>query len=159
MFKKSTTIAIFVTLGVVLIGLSAYYFILKNKETTGTSTQTNSGFKGFFPFGNSGSYATPTYGTPAQTTTNETSGNSQNFAVKLRELSREPVSGAGLLDLKAGTVVRYIERATGHIFEVELFSPNQNRISNTTIPLIYEAYWGNKISLFWQGHSKMMLKV
>ena len=48
------------------------------------------------------------------------------------------------MDVKAGTLVRHIEKATGHIYETELFSPNQNRISNTTIPLTYDAIWGNK---------------
>jgi hypothetical protein len=42
--------------------------------------------------------------------------------------------------------VRYIEKATGHIFEVEMFSPKNERISNTTIPLVYNAVWGNNAS-------------
>jgi hypothetical protein len=67
-----------------------------------------------------------------------------NYTQKLREISAEQVAGAGVLDVKAGTVVRHVEKTTGHIYETELFSTIQNRISNTTIPTAYDAVWGNK---------------
>ncbi|MBP6974408.1 MAG: hypothetical protein KBB54_00510 [Candidatus Pacebacteria bacterium] len=42
------------------------------------------------------------------------------------------------------TVVRYIERATGHIYETATSSLEKVRISNTTEPKIYEAYFTNR---------------
>ncbi|HEY4496190.1 MAG TPA: hypothetical protein VJC04_02425, partial [Candidatus Paceibacterota bacterium] len=42
-----------------------------------------------------------------------------------------------------GNVIRYIERADGNIFETKTDSLAINRISNRTIPKIYEAVWGN----------------
>lgn len=140
MSKKLFIIIISVTLGLFLISLVGYYFILQGSGDT--SGGAGSIFKNFFPFGgNSTSTMTtpvveenPTPATPTQS----------NYAQKLRKITSEPVAGAGVLDVKAGTIVRYIEKATGHIFETELFSPNQNRISNTTIPMVYDAVWGNK---------------
>ncbi len=140
MSRKTIIITISVILIIFLLSLIGYYFIIQNN--TGDTSTSGSVFKNFFPFGGNDNVENA----PATTTRNEPQQNkpSENFTVKLRELSSEPVSGAGTLDLKAGTVVRYIEKATGHVFEVELFSPNKNRISNTTIPLVYDALWGNK---------------
>jgi len=141
MSKKIFIIIISLTLGILLVGLIGYYFLIQNNNTPNNTT---TGFKNFFPFGGQN---TPIQ--TAMTTSNPpTTPEQLNFNQKLRQLSVEPVAGAGILDVKrattTGSVVRYIEKATGHIFEVELFSPNQNRISNTTIPLVSDAIFGNK---------------
>lgn len=140
MSKKTTYIIIFVFLGLVLLGLVGYYFISRD---AGDGTSKPNVFRNFFPFGGNENTENNT-----GTTTPEVGGGEiekpVDFVAKLRKLSSEPVAGAGTLDVKAGTIVRYIEKATGHIFEVELFSPRQGRISNTTIPQAYDAIWGNK---------------
>jgi hypothetical protein len=44
--------------------------------------------------------------------------------------------------------VRYMDRATGHVFDIKTDSPAANEISNTTIPKVYEATFtpdGNSI--------------
>ncbi|MCX6701864.1 MAG: hypothetical protein NTX96_01555 [Candidatus Zambryskibacteria bacterium] len=139
MSKKLLIIIISVVLGFFLVSLIGYYFIIQNSADT--SGGGNSIFKNFFPFGGNTVAEIPVTGEPIiEPTPPEIS----NYALKLRKISAEPVAGAGVLDFKAGTVVRYIEKATGHIYETELFSPNQNRISNTTIPMVYDAIWGNK---------------
>ncbi len=141
MSRKSVFILISAILGLFLICLIAYYFILLGNG--GSTSNTPSVFKNFFPFGGNDNVTA----NPPGTTTNQNppiNPPAENFTQKLRELSAEPVSGAGSLDLKAGTIVRYIEKATGHIYEVEMFSPNKTRISNTTLPLVYDAQWGNK---------------
>ena len=142
MYKK-LIIIIPIVLVILVACLAGYYFITKDNQ--GTPNPVVAGFKSFFPFGGNNNTSTET------TTSNDlpqqiqpTQNTQNNFTKKLRELSSEPVSGAGTLDVKAGTVVRYIEKATGHIFEIELFSPKQSRISNTTLPIVYEAVWGNK---------------
>lgn len=131
---------IFGILLVLLLVLIGYYFL--SKESTGNDGGTVSTFKNFFPFG--GDDSSPEVTTEPEVTEPENIDQPVDITKKLRKLSSEPVAGAGLLDVKAGTIVRYIEKATGHIFEVELFSPRQGRISNTTIPKVYDAVWGNK---------------
>lgn len=39
--------------------------------------------------------------------------------------------------------LRYIERETGHVYDLSLASGATERISNTTIPRVQEALWGN----------------
>lgn len=136
--SKKTFLIISVTLVTLLIVLIGYYLLIQNN--TG-DTGKPSIFRSFFPFGGDNN-ATSTVRTPEEEL--PLPNDDLNYTQKLRKLSTEPVSGAGILDVKAGSLVRYIEKATGHIYEVELFSPIQNRISNTTIPLVYDAVWGNK---------------
>src|SRR3989338_638162 len=139
MSKKFFVVIISVTLGLFLLSLIGYYFILTGNDDG--SSEGTSLFRNFFPFGNNtDSGQTPRVETPELPAPQ----NENNFTKKLRKISDNPVAGAGIVDVKAGTIIRHIEKATGHIFETELFSPNQNRISNTTIPMVYDAIWGNR---------------
>lgn len=140
MSKKFIFILISAVLGLLLLSLIGYYFIIQNGNVN-NADGTTSGFRSFFPFG--GDSVPTNTSTSTESTASETPNTNQtSFTLKLRKISSEPVSGAGVLDIKAGTVVRYIEKATGHIFETEMFSPKSERISNTTIPLVYDAVWG-----------------
>lgn len=139
MSKKLIFSLIASILGLLFISLVGYFFIIQDGNVDGDNGVL-SGFRGFLPFGGT---ENPNEGTNTQpeVVTNEETPIENNFTVKLRKISSEPVSGAGVLDIKAGTIIRHIEKATGHIFETETFSPKQGRISNTTIPLVYDAVW------------------
>jgi hypothetical protein len=142
--SKKTIIIISSVLAVILIGLIAYYFILQgNKLGPDGKPQ---GFKGFFPFGGENSTTTVVVEEPVQE--EPVKPVVEDFTQKLRKISSEPVSGFGLTQVPAGTVLRYIEKATGHIYEVELFSPKKERISNATVPLSYDAVWGEAATSF-----------
>src|SRR3989344_2103504 len=67
---------------------------------------------------------------------------------KLFRLSDLPVAGAVVITRSTGsgkasttTFVRYVERATGHIYEVDLSNLEKVKIVNQTLPKIYEAYF------------------
>lgn len=61
---------------------------------------------------------------------------------RLRLISEESVAGATTIETdEEAEVVRLLERKTAHVFDVDLDSLEQARISNTTIPRIYEALW------------------
>ncbi len=138
--SKKTYIIIFVVLSIILAVLIGYYFTrTRNPQTDGGITNV---FKNFFPFGGEDGGLIDNNNFPEENPIIDEEENT-DFQKRLRKISSEPVAGAGVLDIRAGTIVRYIEKATGHIFEVELFSPRQGRISNTTIPRIYDAVWGN----------------
>lgn len=81
---------------------------------------------------------------------------------KLRQLSKDPVAGvvafertststdtfvneSGSENLSTTTeiVFRYIERGTGHLYETKENSLTKNRLSNTTIPKVYNALFSN----------------
>lgn len=140
MSKKLFIIITSIILFLFLVSLIGYYLILQNNTPQEKEVSV---FKRFFPFGGEPASENTIIKEEIAMTEEKTD---VNFTKKLRKLSSEPVAGAGLLDVKAGTIVRHIEKSTGHIFETELFSPNQNRISNTTIPTVYDALWSNNNS-------------
>ncbi len=61
----------------------------------------------------------------------------------LRQIVNVPVAGA--LAFSTGTstssarLVRYMERATGHIYDIDLATDKKTRVTNTTIPRVHEA--------------------
>lgn len=71
----------------------------------------------------------------------------------LRQISSAPVAGAiatttlvsdtSTTTLMRATVVRYMDRATGNTYDTRVDTMRQTRVSNTTIPKVYEALWGN----------------
>ncbi len=63
------------------------------------------------------------------------------FEPILRQLSKEPTAGA-VLGVRSGeAIVRYQDRATGNIFEIGANAEGEKRLTNTTIPKVYEALW------------------
>jgi hypothetical protein len=139
--KKITIIILSVLLVLTLGALIAYYLLISGKTDSDGNPLT---VRSFFPFGGENNPIVGNVSTSTEPNPNTEPENPTNFTKKLRKLSSEPVAGAGTLDTKAGTFVRYMAKATGHIYEIELFSPKEGRISNTTIPVVYDALWGDK---------------
>jgi hypothetical protein len=61
--------------------------------------------------------------------------------VKLYKLEASPVAGFVALTQGATTTVRYADRATGNIFDIRLPTLEKKRLTNNTLPQIYEAYF------------------
>ena len=146
MSRKKLFIIIAIILVLLVAGLAWYYFfVLSAQNTTGGAAATG---KTFTPFGGAG-YTGATSGFSSTTaSTEQTSSNQLNYAKKLRELWNQPTSGAVVLDNKAGSSVRFVDLATGFVYETQLFSPTQNRLSNTTLPLAYNAFWDGQGNSF-----------
>jgi len=59
-----------------------------------------------------------------------------------RQLWTEPVAGATFAtDENEQTVVRFVERATGHVYEAYPTTTKITRLTNTTLPRIQEVLW------------------
>lgn len=85
-----------------------------------------------------------------------TTTDSERIVPRLRLISKEPVSGATIIETliasstpdgkkinKKVYVVRFMDRATGHIYDLAYNSNSKNKISNTTIPKMHEALFSN----------------
>ena len=57
----------------------------------------------------------------------------------LRQLTTRPIAGFAFASTSNGTAVRYIERGTGHLYEINLTSGIETLLSGTTVPKVSEA--------------------
>ncbi len=138
--SRKTFIIIAIILTLVVAGLAWYYFFVLPGQNQAGNTATSA--KTFSPFGGAGnSGATTGFSSTTQNTTSATNTNQLNYTQKLREIWNQPTAGAGITDSKSGSTVRFVDKATGFVYETQLFSPLQNRLSNTTLPLPYSAVW------------------
>lgn len=72
---------------------------------------------------------------------------SEKRAPRLWRISQTPVAGAGFIQNGSSTLVRFVERSTGHVFDADPESGTVMRRTNTRIPEIYEATIGSSMIL------------
>lgn len=141
--KLKIIITIIITL--VLISLVGFLFFYKNNNgETGTDI-----IKNALPFGGGADETSNFIPTPINT---ETDGSlnegSASSLPKIFQLHKTAIAGAFPFVVKTNkgeekTLIRYLERGVGHIFETNMDTMEETRISNVTRLKIYEAVWGN----------------
>lgn len=143
--KKVLLIAIILA---ILAGAGYYWFFYRNNTPQNTQSTSSINQQGFNPLNPSG-------GTINQEPINQnTQGNQVDYSSDtnptkiptLRHLSSEPIGGYFASTTASSTVVRYVDRGTGHIYETTMDSPDINKISNTTISKVYESYWNKDLT-------------
>lgn len=142
---KKLSIIISAAIAILIISAGVLYFFIKNDGKQNT-------FDSFLPFG-----------FPSSDTPGGFSGDTKKPGLLnegavavlpiLRQISSAPVAGAtatttlisdiGTTTLSRVTVARYMDRATGNVYDTRVDTMKQSRVSNTTIPKVYEALWGN----------------
>ena len=135
MLKKTLKISAII-LTIIALALLAYYFLIQSNLLVSGGKKPN--FGNLFPFGTISSSTEP-----FATTTQDTEPNlqTQPFNQVVRLISNEPVAGEMFRTTPAGEVIRYIEKATGHITDVSTYSDAINQVTNTTIPLLQHVYF------------------
>ncbi len=81
------------------------------------------------------------------TTTTEIPSNTPLKLPILRKLSDTPVGGMAASTTASTTIVRFIDRGAGYIYEASNKNNNIENISNTTLPRIYESYWNKNLNV------------
>jgi hypothetical protein len=66
----------------------------------------------------------------------------------LRELSSMPVGGMEASTTASTTIVRWIDRGTGHIYQAYADNTAIDELSNTTVPMVAETYWNTAATAF-----------
>jgi len=95
-----------------------------------------------FPFGEQNNDTTVVGDT--NTTDMDTDGDSTSLDTTpspMRLIYDGPVAGAIAFDTKNDTIIRFIDRVKGNIFETYASTTKMVRLSNTTIPRVHDAYW------------------
>jgi hypothetical protein len=143
---KKTLISLIVALG--LLAGTVWYIFYYPKNTPEKEGGGIFGIFGTSPFDGAREFGTTS---PAEGIFGQF-GEAGDFSrLLLRRISTEPVAGAGFATNEDGsTLIRYIERGTGHIYEMRPKEAAPQKISNITIPRIQEAQWapsGNRLVL------------
>lgn len=124
------------------------YFLSRDTGQTATETLAE-----FFPFGGDAPAETDVPrgdqtpgefdGEEEEEETGEPTGEREQTG-RLIQIAQAAVSGATIIspNTDESPRVRYGERSTGHVFDYNLETGEQTRITNTTIPAIQELYWG-----------------
>lgn len=122
------------------MGFFSWIFVSKDPETPVSET-----LKNFLPFGSGDDFVAPGNGNQfgeGENSGEATSGTNETPEKILFRITDIPVAGFVALSRSASsTVVRYAERATGHIYDVNLETLEKTRLTNQTMPKIYEAYF------------------
>lgn len=166
MTTKLKLILIIILLAI-LGGVAYWYFVYKKNQQTGNGgaiVPTNNG--GFTPINRNPTKTSTTTkntsGVIATTTSTSTSPISNNPSVvgkmpRLRQLSTSPVSAisasttriksqASATTTTEQTIARFIDRGVGHVFQANDLNMDIEKISNTTLPKIYEGYWNKNLN-------------
>ncbi len=136
---RKTTVIIIGIVAVIIVSFLSWYFFF-SKPTTPAIPTTGTGS----PFGQGGENIP--IGANTSTGQNTPTGlDAQGKPIaKLFRVSEQPVAGMVAFNKKSGeTVVRYVDRATGHIYDVSPITLEKTKITNTTFPKIQEAYFKN----------------
>jgi len=139
---------IFIVLLLVIMGAVGWYFFKQSEATPNTVGETTEESSDLFPFGKkptettTGSLVTEPVN-EVSTSTIDLGSEFADVLPRLRQISMAPTAGAVAWNIGSTTIFRYIDRATGHIYETTSESLDVKKISNTTIPKIYEALWTN----------------
>ncbi len=142
MSRNSKIIIFFVSLFLAtLLGLVIWYFYTLN---TNPDINNFEDFQNVYIFGQPPVSTTILSGGTATTT--QPGIVEETELPRLRKISTAPVSGF----FTSGDVVRYVDRASGNVYEASTKSSVIKRITNTTIPRVQNVVWIDKNSLIIQ---------
>jgi hypothetical protein len=133
-------IIILILIIVVILFVGGYWYFSKHQE----EIKNIPGLSGLFPSGGSGNIDSIS---PGNGDNLPPSGNGATNINSLIALTNDSVSGAAW----SSTTVRYVETATGNIYEISPDGQNKKRITNTTILKSFDSLWS-------KGGSKILLK-
>lgn len=126
MSRRTKIVIVIVIILLVIIGLALWYFFFRAEKKGGEEG-------GTFPTTEDNEFPTEDEG--------KTTVLPEEPKPRLRLLYREPQAGAVIGKRNGKLVARFVDVATGNVFENGLAEGEPERLTNTTIPKVYEAVW------------------
>ncbi len=138
-------LALIVLLILIFVGGSYYWLVYEGRPVPFTETEENP--RGFNPFvRNTVTPPTDTLSSLATTTTTSPPPSQEIKIPILRQISTTPIGGMSASTTASTTLVRYVDRGTGHVSEARADEAEIIKLSNTTLPRIYESYWNKNLT-------------
>lgn len=152
MTKK--TLILFISL-IVLAGIAGgayWYFLMRTPDMgPGVGNQNNTNGGGFSPITrpvNPQNTGTSTENIDTEGNTNSDQTPISSKPEILRMISETPVGGYGMVTTATSTIIRWIDRGRGNIYETRGEDNEINTISNTILPRIYSGLWNKTATAF-----------
>jgi len=136
---------------ILLIAGAAYWFFAMRSPSDDAQLPPTGQQGGFAPLGRPSTGGTGQQGgqnTGSISTTTDTGVVAQIKIPTLRLLSETPVGGYGASTTASTTIIRWIDRGRGNIYEARGDTLNTITLSNTVVPKIYESVWNKNASAF-----------
>lgn len=129
---KNKPLIITIAIGILLLALGSWLYLF----LFGTPQSSGEVFTdlGIVPSGEQTVNPATTQPTEPEETTVDTKSDQE-----LHQLTLRPVAGY----VATADTVRYVERGTGHVYEINVNSGSEERISNTTVPLVTDAHFSD----------------
>ncbi len=166
--SKRNIILFIIILVVIIVGVFGFlYFFQPKDQNGGTVTGTNF-FANFLPFGKSKT-TTPNPTPPSDVSGYVGAGDNSASYGKFKKISSFPVAGYGVFmkerfkaeealpspagESKASSAIpptefapalRYVNKSNGNIYQTFADKIDERKFSNTVVPKVHEAYFGNK---------------
>jgi len=129
----------------VMIGVGVFIVIRRLSSPIPPTPPTTTEDPSFNPFGH---ISTTTTNNPIRTTSTSTPDDTTTKIPSLRLLSNTPVGGYGASTTASTTIVRWVDRGRGNIYEAHGDSSSIITLSNTVVPKVYNSLWTKKLTAF-----------
>jgi hypothetical protein len=145
MSKKTAFIIITILVVLIAGGFLAFYFYTNQGQGNNIipDNRTN-----IFPTSPDTNLTPPTPPATGTSVSEPTGQDTAEIPPLFRELSIRPSAGAVAIATSSGLFVRFVEKGTGNVYEVNPEKSDETRLSNTTIPRIENVVWnknGNRL--------------
>ena len=148
MSKKTFTLIILIVLAG--IGVAYYWFFIRNASPSiGTYTGSDQeSASTVFGGNNPLAYGNTSNGNKHNATSTTTTTLPQAPVAVLRELSTMPVGGMAASTTASTTIIRWIDRGTGRVYQAYADNTAVDQLSSTLIPAVYATYWNKATTAF-----------
>jgi hypothetical protein len=144
--SRKISYSIIIILILAILGGFAYFFFYANKPAPqgNTNRSTVSVQNPFSPFSSGGTTNNQGSSSGGKNGTSTVVNNGQIYQYpKVREIWPTPIGGFIASTTASSTFVRFVNRGTGYIYDMNVASATPENISNTTVPLVYQSYWNS----------------
>jgi hypothetical protein len=131
--SRKNFIIVIIILFVLVVGalVGGYFYLTSTKNTPAPTT-----------ISGTGSLNTEDIGTSNTSTSTVQATTTPGVIPRLRQITTTPVAGYDFVDTPQGQVIWYVDRANGNVIQTSTSTLAVTRITNTTIPKVYQAYIG-----------------
>src|SRR3989344_2465460 len=124
----------------VIVGIAGFLMLGGEPQTEGES-RVGFSLRNYLPFGSSDNVGSEEEVVKPKEENLPTIEDPNKPLPRLRKLSKEPVAGAVVFNTGTTSVVRFVEKGTGNVYEATSDSLAIKRLTNTTIRKIIRAFW------------------